>query len=93
MSKISMLLLALLATIAPLLASSATQAQSSGSKKADLRTLGERTTAPVAKPARRGGMKACPEYGAGFYRLDGSDTCVRVSGGIASDVGVSRIGR
>jgi len=38
-------------------------------------------------------MKACPEYGAGFYRLAGSDTCVRVSGGISTDIGTSGVRR
>lgn len=32
-------------------------------------------------------MKACPEYGAGFYRVDGTDACVKIGGFI--DAGVS----
>jgi hypothetical protein len=32
-------------------------------------------------------MKACPEFGAGFYRVDGTDTCVKIGGFV--DVGVS----
>ncbi len=32
-------------------------------------------------------MKACPEYGAGFYRVDGTDACVKIGGFV--DVGVS----
>jgi hypothetical protein len=34
-------------------------------------------------------MKPCPEYGAGFYKLEGSDTCVRIGGGIGIDVGAA----
>ena len=29
------------------------------------------------------------QYGAGFYRLAGSDTCVRLGGGIGTDIGTS----
>jgi hypothetical protein len=32
-------------------------------------------------------MKACPEYGAGFYRVDGTNACVKIGGFI--DAGVS----
>jgi hypothetical protein len=54
----------------------------------DAKALGKKPDAPAPKPKdRTGGMKACPEYGAGFYRLAGSDTCVRIGGGVASDVG------
>jgi hypothetical protein len=60
----------------------------------DAKALNRKPEAPAAKQKdRAGGMKACPEYGAGFYRLNGSDTCVRISGGIASDVGVSGTSR
>lgn len=71
-------------------ASSGSLAQSSKSTGPDLRPLGDRTIAPARKPnGRASGMKACPEYGAGFYRLAGTDTCVRIGGGVASDVGVA----
>lgn len=60
----------------------------------DTRALRKKPEAPIAKPKdRAGGMKACPEYGAGFYRLDGSDTCIRIGGGIGSDVGTSGVRR
>ncbi len=49
---------------------------------------------PHSNPATRhsesnGGeaLKACPEYGAGFYRVDGTDTCVKIGGFV--DAGVS----
>lgn len=60
----------------------------------DAKSLSKKPEAPAAKPKdRAGGMKACPEYGAGFYRLDGSDTCVRIGGGISADVGTSGVRR
>lgn len=43
--------------------------------------------APTTKPSdRKPAMTPCSEYGAGFYRLDGSDTCVKIGGSV--DVGV-----
>jgi hypothetical protein len=43
---------------------------------------------PVAgKPTASKHMKACPEYGAGFYRVDGTDACVKIGGFV--DIGVS----
>jgi hypothetical protein len=65
---------------------SSVQAQSS-----DAKALSKKPEPPVARPKkeRTGGMKACPEYGAGFYRVEGSDTCIRIGGGIGSDVGTS----
>ena len=47
--------------------------------------------APAAATSKNpaSGMKPCPEYGAGFYRIDGTGTCVRISGGVAVDVGAS----
>jgi hypothetical protein len=58
----------------------------------DAKALGRKPDAPAPKPKdRAGGMKACPEYGAGFYRLAGSDTCVRIGGGVSTDVGTSGV--
>jgi hypothetical protein len=58
----------------------------------DAKALGRKPEAPAPKPKdRAGGMKACPEYGAGFYRLAGSDTCVRIGGGVSTDVGTSGV--
>ncbi len=42
------------------------------------------------KPIARRAMTPCSEYGAGFVRMAGSDTCVRVGGGIDAGVGFSR---
>jgi hypothetical protein len=35
----------------------------------------------AAKP-----MKSCPEFGAGFYRVEGSNTCVKVGGFVEGTV-------
>ena len=60
----------------------------------DAKALNRKPEVPAAKPKdRAGGMKACPEYGAGFYRLDGSDTCVRIGGGVGADIGTSGVRR
>jgi hypothetical protein len=78
------------ALLAPALAS----AQSSDPKGVTMRALGERNPAPAAKPgASAGSMKPCREYGAGFYRLAGSDTCVRIGGAVGADVGTSNLRR
>ena len=39
------------------------------------------------KPTTATRMTACPEFGAGFYRIDGSNTCVRIGGFIEAGVG------
>jgi hypothetical protein len=51
----------------------------------DAKALSTRSDAPVARPKERAGMKACPEFGAGFYRLEGSSTCVRIGGSIGAE--------
>ena len=81
---------AALALLAVLVPGSPALAQSSDQKGVNMRALGERNAVPVAKPGKgAGGMKPCPEYGAGFYRLGGSDTCARIGGGVASEVGTT----
>jgi hypothetical protein len=79
---------ALLSLLAP-----ACSALAQDTKGVNMRALGDRNTPPPKPGKAASGMKACPEYGAGFYRLAGSDSCVRISGGIASDVGVMGGGR
>jgi hypothetical protein len=65
-------------------------AQPADSKSVNTRVLGDRNVAPAARPgASAGSMKPCPEYGAGFYRLAGSDTCVRLGGAVGTDIGTS----
>lgn len=42
------------------------------------------------KPVARRPVTPCSEYGAGFVRMAGSDTCVRIGGSIDAGVGFSR---
>jgi hypothetical protein len=83
---------ALLALLAPA-PSALAQDTKQDTKGVNMRALGDRNVTPPKPGKAASGMKACPEYGAGFYRLAGSDSCVRISGGIASDVGVTGVRR
>ena len=64
---------------------------------ATAQSIGEpppRKTAPyesAAKPATRPGSAArpCPEYGAGFVRVEGSSFCVRAGGSVRAEFGKS----
>lgn len=44
---------------------------------------------PLRSAAPASSMKTCPEYGAGFYRMAGSDTCIRIGGSVDVGVGMS----
>ncbi|MEN5082269.1 porin [Bosea sp. TWI1241] len=46
---------------------------------------------PRPAPAQQAprGARSCPEYGAGFVRLEGSTTCVRMGGGVRVEIGKS----
>lgn len=47
------------------------------------------TTDPVRpRPAAKADRNPCAQFGAGFVRAAGSDTCVKVGGGISVGVGV-----
>lgn len=52
----------------------------------------QRATTPLDRPvaARPRQMTSCAQFGAGFVRLPGSDSCVHVGGGIDVGVGGSR---
>lgn len=64
---------------------------------ASAQSIGEplpRKAAPyeaVAKPAPKPGIAArpCPEYGAGFVRVEGSAFCVRAGGSVRAEFGKS----
>jgi hypothetical protein len=78
-----MIRLAVLAILASLTAMpSGAHAQS---KQLYFKPLNDRKASPSKSEKSR--RTACSEYGAGFYRMEGSDTCVRIGGGI--DVTVS----
>ena len=59
------------------------QAQTNDPKRMKEPAKPSRTAEPVS------GMKACPEYGAGFYKMAGSDTCIRIGGSVDVGVGMS----
>src|SRR5437868_4852881 len=81
--SVALIVAGLIATTGPALAQSR-----------DLKVLGQKLDLPVKKRDDRGTvMKACPEYGAGFYRLAGSDTCVRMGGSVGVDIGTSGVRR
>ena len=42
---------------------------------------------PLKRPSF---VNACAEYGAGFVRIDGTSTCVKVGGAISVGAGVAR---
>ena len=47
---------------------------------------------PARKSARTVHPKkatACPEFGPGFFRIAGSDTCIRIGGSISVETGVN----
>lgn len=75
--------LALLAMFAVLIATPPTAIAQT--RPLDFKPLNDRRAEPAKSEKTR--RKACSEYGAGFYKMEGSDTCVRIGGGI--DVTVS----
>jgi predicted secreted protein len=42
---------------------------------------------------RAGAANACAAYGAGFVKLDGTDTCVKIGGAVSIGVGGTTGGR
>ncbi|WP_420100814.1 porin [Bosea sp. (in: a-proteobacteria)] len=46
---------------------------------------------PYSRPAPQTakGARPCPEYGAGYVRIEGSSTCVRLGGGVRAEFGKS----
>lgn len=44
---------------------------------------------PFAKaPDATQNMQACPEYGAGFFKMPGSNSCIRIGGRIRGETGI-----
>jgi hypothetical protein len=44
----------------------------------------------AGKSAAAKHMKACPEFGAGFYRVDGTGACVKIGGFVEGGVSSGR---
>jgi hypothetical protein len=47
-------------------------------------------SAPAAKSAATKHVKACPQFGAGFVQIPGSDACIKVGGFVDGQAGGSR---
>ncbi len=45
---------------------------------------------PASTSSAKTPMKSCPQYGAGFVQLPGSDTCVKIGGFVDGQVSGSR---
>jgi len=75
--------LTLLALLIPLSLPVAAMAQSDRTPGAAAR---QAPSPRLAKP--KPAMRTCPEFGAGFVRLEGSDTCVRIGGYLDVGTGI-----
>ena len=62
------------------------QAQQPESRKPKPRSQAETQTQPL-KPVSRPKPAACAEFGPGFVRMPGSDSCIRFGGGVGIGVG------
>lgn len=79
-------LFAALITLTALAAPYSLSAQQTTPKKPRLKNL--HATEPAAKPRTPSrSTSSCAEFGAGFMRLPGSDTCVRIGGSVSVDGG------
>ena len=72
--------------VALLLPVSSALAEQPGLQKSD-RTIPSGKTLPLKGASS---ANSCAAYGAGFVKLEGSDTCVKVGGVISVGVGTSR---
>jgi hypothetical protein len=73
----------LLAIVVALLPLSAASAEPSGARKPDKSATSDRLL-PVKRP---GAVNSCGAYGAGFVKLEGTDTCVKIGGAVSIGVG------
>jgi hypothetical protein len=67
-----------------MLSASAAPAQQSGDRK----PVKPATAVPL-RPAKAA-ANPCAEYGAGFVRIEGSSTCIKIGGSFGVGVGASR---
>jgi hypothetical protein len=80
------ILLAILVAMLPL---SSASAESSGAQKPD-----KSATSDKLLPVKRSGAaNSCAGYGAGFVKLEGSDTCVKIGGAVSLGAGGAMSGR
>jgi hypothetical protein len=60
---------------------------SAQSKKPQPKAKADPWQVESAPPRRQPAANSCMQYGAGFVRLPGSDTCIRMGGGLDVSVG------
>jgi len=65
----------------------AAQAQPSETKKQRPRHQARTQDQPLKQPSARRQPAGCPEFGPGFVRMPGSDSCIRFGGGVGIGVG------
>lgn len=65
---------------------SAAQAQKTEQRRPPSRLQGPPQHQPL-KPMSRSQRSACSEFGPGFVRMPGSDSCIRFGGGVGIGVG------
>ena len=75
----------LLIMMAVALASAATAAEQPRPRKADRAA----TSGQLLPMKRSNSANACAEYGAGFVRIEGTNTCMKIGGAVSVGAGVS----
>jgi hypothetical protein len=80
------ILLAIMVAMLPL---SSASAEPSGGQKPDKSATSDRLL-PVK---RSGAANSCAAYGAGFVKVEGSETCVKIGGAVSIGVGGATSGR
>ena len=75
----------LLVMFAVALASIAARAEQPRPQKADKAAPSDKSL-PVKRPSS---ANACAEYGAGFVRIEGTNTCMKIGGAVSVGAGVS----
>jgi hypothetical protein len=58
-------------------------------RKEALRPPRDQINAPVSKPPRAPASHPCAQFGPGFARVDGTDTCIKIGGSIGIGGGIS----
>ena len=75
----------LLIMIAVVLASAATAAEQPRPRKADRAA----TSGKLLPLKRSNSANACAEYGGGFVRIEGTNTCMKIGGAVSVGAGMS----
>jgi hypothetical protein len=75
----------LLVTIVALLPASTAMAEPNGTPKAQKPAAADRLL-----PTKPAAANSCAAYGPGFVKVAGSDSCVKIGGGIGIEAGGSR---